>query len=51
MKKIGLGVLLVVVNFVSAQERIAPLKFGDMESWTVRYIKESSLLGGKTKTL
>lgn len=51
MKKIGLGVLLVIVNFVSAQERIAPLKFGDMESWTVRYIKESSLLGGKTKTL
>ncbi len=51
MKKIILGLLLVVVNFVSAQERIVPLKYGDMESWTVRYIKESNLLGGKIKTL
>lgn len=34
-----------------AQERIVPIKFGDMEHWTVRYIKESRLLGGNTKKL
>jgi hypothetical protein len=32
-------------------ERIEPIPFGDMESWTVRYIKEAKLLGGQTKTL
>lgn len=32
-------------------ETIEPFPFGDMEQWTVRYIKESKLLGGKTKTL
>lgn len=32
-------------------ERIEMLPFGDMEHWTVRYIKESRLLGGNTRTL
>lgn len=32
-------------------ERIEPIPFGDMESWAVRYIRESKLLGGKTRTL
>lgn len=32
-------------------ERVEYLPFGDMESWTVRNIKESRLLGGKTKTI
>lgn len=32
-------------------ERIEPIPFGDMEQWTVRYIQESKLLGGNTKTL
>ena len=32
-------------------ERIEPVPFGDMEQWTVRYIKESKLLGGQTKVL
>ena len=32
-------------------ETVEPFPFGDMEQWTVRYIKESKLLGGKTKTL
>lgn len=34
-----------------AQERIELLPFGDFESWTVRYIKESKILGGETKAL
>lgn len=34
-----------------AAERIEALPFGDMQQWTVRYITESRLLGGTTKTL
>lgn len=30
---------------------IEPIPFGDMEQWCVRYIKESKLLGGKTKEI
>ena len=32
-------------------ETVESFPFGDMEQWTVRYIKESKLLGGQTKTL
>ena len=32
-------------------ETVESFPFGDMEQWTVRYIKESKMLGGKTKTL
>ncbi len=35
----------------NTNERIVPIKFGDMEQWATRHIKESFLLGGKTKTL
>lgn len=35
-----------------AQERwTEPIPYGDMDQWQVRYIRESKLLGGKTKTL
>lgn len=51
------AVLLLIVTLLSvavnmkAQERVEMLPFGDFESWTVRYIKESSLIGGKTRAL
>lgn len=44
-----IGLLLAVVNVHA--ERIHLLPFGDFEQWAVRYIKESRLLGGQTKTL
>jgi hypothetical protein len=50
MKQIILFLFISVCAFAHA-ERIEPIPFGDMESWTVRYIKEAKLLGGKTKTL
>ena len=50
MKKIIVCLLVCLAANMYA-ERIEPIPFGDMESWTVRYIKESKLLGGKTKTL
>ena len=41
--------LILVALTVSAQERVEILS--DFESWTQRSIKESSLIGGQTKTL
>ena len=50
MKRVAL--LLFICWAVNMHaERIEPIPFGDMESWTVRYIKEAKLLGGQTKTL
>lgn len=50
MKK-GLILFLLCLGTYLYAERIEPIPYGDMESWTVRYIKESKLLGGKTRTL
>lgn len=50
MKKIILFFLGCLAANIYA-ERVEPIPFGDMESWTVRYIEESKLLGGQTKTL
>ncbi len=50
MKKISLLFFLCLAASIYA-ERIDTIPFGDMESWAVRYIKESKLLGGQTKTL
>lgn len=54
IKKAGRIFLLVALAAISprldAREReLVP--FGDFEQWTVRYIKESSLIGGGTKPL
>ena len=43
--------VLCIMHYAFSQERIEPIPYGDMEQWTVRYIKESALLGGKTQTL
>ena len=50
MKKI-LILPLLALSLCLFAERIEPIPYGDMEQWTVRYIEESKLLGGKTKTL
>ncbi len=51
MKHLLLILLSVVTVCLHAQERIEYLPYGRMNSWTVRYIKESFLLGGKTRAL
>ena len=43
--------LLFSIPALFAQERVEYLPYGKMDSWTVRYIKESALLGGKTRAL
>lgn len=50
MKKIYLILFLCISASIFA-ERVETIKFGNMEQWTVRQIKESKLLGGQTKTL
>lgn len=43
--------LLLITTLLYGERRIEPIAYGDMDQWQVRYIKESKILGGKTKTL
>lgn len=36
---------------MSAQERVVPLAYGNMDRWTIRKVHESAIIGGHTKTL
>ena len=52
MKKYFFLFLTTILSLsLYSQERIEYLPYGKMDSWTVRYIKESILLGGKTRAL
>lgn len=51
MKRIALYLLMSIPVMLSAQEKIEYLPYGNMNSWAVRYIKESGLIGGKTHAL
>jgi hypothetical protein len=51
MKFKFLFVLTILSLSLHAQEKVEYLPYGNMDSWAVRYIKESFLLGGKTRTL
>lgn len=42
---------LFITLGLNAQERVEPIPFGDFEHWKTITIKESALIGGKTKTL
>lgn len=45
---------IVIVALLTTQAsalRIEPIKYGDFSNWVTREVKESKLLGGKTKTL
>lgn len=43
--------LLAFPCMMRAQEKVVPLKYGDMEQWVTRRIHESGIIGGKTKLL
>lgn len=36
---------------ISSQEKVVPLSYGNMDSWTIRKVHESAIIGGNTKTL
>lgn len=47
-----LSISLLICNLLlCAERRVELVPLGDLDQWTVRYIQESKLLGGKTKTL
>lgn len=48
---IVLGLFACCSSMLAERRWTEPIPFGDMDQWLVRYIKESKLLGGKTKTL
>jgi len=51
MKKIPFLFVLVLVCQVMQGEKVVPVSFGNFETWTVRHIKESKIIGGKMRTL
>lgn len=48
---IALVIAAAALFGLSAEARIVPLRYGDMQNWVTRHIKESSVIGGKTKTV
>ena len=46
-----LAILFATTTLLGAQRRVESIPYGDMDHWQVRYIQESKLLGGQTKTL
>ena len=48
---IALGVWVMGHTLLVAEQYIEPIVYGDMDQWVVRYITESKILGGQTKTL
>lgn len=44
-------IILTHIDCVSAQSTVEYLPFGDMNQWVTREIKESSIIGGKTRKL
>ena len=51
MKKLIIALCAVSLAANVWAEKIVPLKYGDFEQWVTRVIKESSLIGGNTKTI
>lgn len=51
MKRFFFFIFCLTSLAVYCDERIEPVAYGDMEQWVVRYIKESRIIGGKTRVL
>lgn len=52
MKRIATALAAAGLTLTAAYAiRIEPIKYGDFSHWVTRTIKESSVIGGKTKTL
>lgn len=51
MKKTPIALLLCALPVLTARAEFKSLKYGNMDQWVTRDIKESRVLGGYTKTL
>lgn len=47
----GLLLLIMLLPILVLGQRYEKVPFGDFEQWTVRYVTESQIIGGKEKTL
>lgn len=50
-QKIALSLFALGMAFYAQAERIEPVPYGDFEQWAVRYIYESGIIGGATRTI
>lgn len=46
-----LALMLLAILPARAEEKEVPFKYGNMDHWVVRQVKESGIIGGDTKTL
>ena len=49
--RIYTNLLLVFSSTIAFSQSIEPIPYGDFDSWVVREIKESAVIGGNTRTL
>ena len=49
MKRIVSGIAAILFCLGANAQKVELVPFGDFENWTVRYIKESAILGGETR--
>lgn len=48
-RRFNLLLLLALISIAGMAETIEPIRYGDMEQWVTRNIKESSIIGGEHK--
>mgnify|MGYP004480756751 FL=1 len=51
LRKIAASILLATAAVCSHAQKFEPIAYGNMDHWVVRNIKESAIIGGKTKTI
>lgn len=51
LKSIALFAAVVCIPHIAGAQSVEMIKYGDFESWITRPIKESAILGGKTKNV
>ena len=52
MKRLVIGVCVAALPLaMGAQEKVVPLKYGDMDQWITRTVHESAIIGGNEKSL
>ena len=49
MKLVAVMALIAFPFIAYAQEKVVPLKYGNMDQWVTRKIHESGVIGGDTK--
>ncbi|MDE6300210.1 MAG: PCMD domain-containing protein [Muribaculaceae bacterium] len=51
MKRLFTTIIILSIMTAAYAERFEPIKYGNMDNWVVRHIKESGVIGGKNKNV